>query len=319
MPSSRALAAPLAVLLGALVAGLVGVDACAQQVPDSSFDVRVARPAHTTTHPRLLLDEAHHNFHTAGGRYMTFANLARNDGFDVAPNTQPFTAVSLGGARVLVISNALGDEDMGAEAASSAAFTGPECDAVRDWVRGGGALLLIADHAPMGAAAKTLAARFGVDLRNGYLADTIRAEDQDNPTTLLFTMANGGLADHPITRGRDSTERVRVVRTFTGESIAGPKGTAALLLLSGAAEDVMVELGQFRGDEPDSLRRNAAGRAQGIAFEFGRGRVVVLGEAAMLSAQLAGPRRVQMGMNKPGSDNRQFALNTLRWLTRVLN
>ena len=31
------------------------------------------------------------------------------------------------------------------------------CDAVRDWVKAGGALLLIADHAPMGAANQSLA------------------------------------------------------------------------------------------------------------------------------------------------------------------
>ena len=51
----------------------------------------------------------------------------------------------------------------------------------------------------------------------------------------------------------------------------------------------------------------------------------MLGEAAMMSAQLAGsggpdgagtPR--QMGMNHPGSDDKQFALNVERWLTGVL-
>jgi hypothetical protein len=64
---------------------------------------------------------------------------------------------------------------------------------------------------------------------------------------------------------------------------------------------------------------SAAGCSQGLAFEYGKGRVVVMGEAAMLSAQLAGPDRAPMGMNVPGLDNRQLALNIVRWLAGVLN
>ncbi len=43
-----------------------------------------------------------------------------------------------------------------------------------------------------------------------------------------------------------------------------------------------------------------------------------MGETAMFTAQLAGPRRAAMGMNVPGNDDRQFALNVLRWLARGL-
>ncbi|HXU07424.1 MAG TPA: DUF4350 domain-containing protein, partial [Blastocatellia bacterium] len=58
--------------------------------------------------------------------------------------------------------------------------------------------------------------------------------------------------------------------------------------------------------------------AQGIALKFGRGRVVVLAEAAMMSAQVVGPRKVKFGMNKPGTDNRQLALNIMHWLSRLM-
>ncbi|HKP85248.1 MAG TPA: DUF4350 domain-containing protein, partial [Blastocatellia bacterium] len=66
---------------------------------------------------------------------------------------------------------------------------------------------------------------------------------------------------------------------------------------------------------------SAAGRAQGIAIEFGKGRVVLLGEAAMLSAQvIKRPDRpdFRMGMNRAGIDNRQFALNLMHWLSHLL-
>jgi hypothetical protein len=45
---------------------------------------------------------------------------------------------------------------------------------------------------------------------------------------------------------------------------------------------------------------------------------VVQGEAAMLSAQIAGPNKEKMGMNAPGIDNRQYAINVMHWLSGVL-
>jgi len=60
----------------------------------------------------------------------------------------------------------------------------------------------------------------------------------------------------------------------------------------------------------------ARGRAQGVALQFGSGRVVVLGEAAMLTAQIGGDGH-PFGMNVPGNDDRQLALNILHWLSRL--
>ena len=62
---------------------------------------------------------------------------------------------------------------------------------------------------------------------------------------------------------------------------------------------------------------SAAGRAQGVAFSLGKGRVVVMGEAAELSAQVIGDGR-KFGMNVPGIDNRQMALNIMHWLSGLL-
>ncbi|MGZ9100481.1 MAG: hypothetical protein ACXW3O_12330 [Brevundimonas sp.] len=66
---------------------------------------------------------------------------------------------------------------------------------------------------------------------------------------------------------------------------------------------------------------SAAGRAQGLAFTHGAGRVVVLGEAGMLSAQLVrfGDDRPDMrfGMNV-ATGNPQFGLNIMHWLSGLL-
>jgi len=68
---------------------------------------------------------------------------------------------------------------------------------------------------------------------------------------------------------------------------------------------------------PDRRNGSAAGRAQGLALEVGAGRIVVLGEAGMLRAQ-RDRNGATVGMNVPGYDNRQLALNIMHWLSRAL-
>ncbi len=61
------------------------------------------------------------------------------------------------------------------------------------------------------------------------------------------------------------------------------------------------------------------GWLQGGALRVGEGRAVVLGEAAMCTAQLAGPQRAPMGMNNPlAPQNAQFCLNVVHWLSGLL-
>ena len=187
---------------------------------------------------------------------------------------------------------------------------------MRTWVEAGGALLLIADHSPMGSAAKSLAAVFGVDMRSSYTVDPVQGE-KGREAVVTYVAGQGLFTDHPIVHGRDSTESLRRVTTFAGQSLTGPPHSTQLLRFSDRAEDLMVGLGQLQHVKEEQ-RLSAKGRAQAIAFDYGRGRVVVLGEAAMLSAQVAGPKRVPVGMNAPGNDDRQFALNVMRWLGRVL-
>ncbi len=276
---------------------------------DPDFDARVARPAYTTAHPRVLVDEAHHNFHKASGRYKPFADLLTHDGYHVAANRQKFAAEELRKCDVLVIANALAAEPgrLGDPAMAQPAFTPDECDVVHDWVRRGGALLLITDHYPFGWAAKDLAQRFGVETRKVYTVDP--PHSQGDPTRILFTDTNQLLRDHPITRGRDESERIHRVLTFTGQSLKGPEGSVAFLQLADSALDLTF---------PDQKPLPAGRRAQGLALHYGKGRVVVMGEATLLTALVAGPARRRLGMNVPGIDNRQLALNILHWLSGLM-
>jgi hypothetical protein len=282
------------------------------QVADPNFDAKVAHPAYTKNGPRVLFDEAHNNFHTTSGRYKPFGDLITNDGYQITPNTQKFSAATLKGYDILVISNALGAQRMAAPEASDPAFTDQECDAVREWVKDGGALLLIADHSPMGAANQILGQRFGVDMSKMFTVDEENYEkESENPGFIVYTRESGRLADHAVTRGRNDSERVNKIIAFTGQSLKGPADSVAFMKLADTAQDRM--------PGPDSKPVSAAGRAQGLARKLGKGRVIVLGEAAMLSAQITGPNKMPFGMNVPGIDNRQLALNIVHWLSGLLN
>ena len=283
----------------------------AQQIADPNFDAKVAHPAYVKNGPKVLFDEAHNNFHTSTGRYKPFADLITNDGYLVTPNKQEFSRDTLKGYDILVISNAIGAERMGAPEASNPAFSDEECDVVREWVKAGGALLLIADHAPMGSANQILGQRFGIDMSKMFTVDEQNYEKESgNPGFIVYTRASGRLADHAITRGRNDSERVNKVIAFTGQSLKGPAESVAFLKLADTAQDRM--------PGPDSKPVSAAGRAQGIALKVGKGRAIFLGEAAMLSAQVTGPNQMRFGMNRPGLDNRQLALNIVHWLSGLL-
>jgi len=282
--------------------------ALAQQSADPHFDARVDKPTFTKNFPRVLFDEVHFNFDTTNNRYKPFADLLFNDGYHIAVNRQQFTKTSLATHKILVIVNPLGVEDMDDEGADSPAFTPAECEVVNDWVRGGGALLFIVDHAPFASAAEILAKQLGVDMSRSETTDAANSDKEFNlPSVIVYSRENHQLAESAITNGRNDTERVNRVIVFSGQSLKGPQGSEAFLKLADGAVN-----------EIDGKSASAAGRAQGIAFRLGKGRVVVLGDAAMLSAQVTGSDNQPIGMNVPNIDNRQLALNIMHWLSGIL-
>jgi len=313
-----------------------------RQVEDTTFVPKVAKPAFTRRQPIVMIDEAHRNQFTMKGAYRAFASLLSQDGLRVIPGIQAFSLQLLKTCQVLVVADAVGSAEPSAASARASAFRIPECDAVRDWVKEGGSLLLIADHAPFASAMDSLAVRFGVDFGKGSTLDTRRVEPETgNMGCILFTRAHGLLGDHAITRGRDKTERINRVATFTGQSLMGPPGSTGLLVLSPSALDLPFSPDARREATPEARRKadttavvntpgavTAVGRFQGLAFGFGKGRVVVLGEASMFGSQFVlgmdarrmEKDRLRIGLNRPDlDDNQQFALNILRWLARELN
>jgi len=248
--------------------------------------------------PRVVVDEAHHNFHTAGGRYAAFAALLRRDGYRVEPSVMQFSAAALDDVDVLVVANALGEVNVSNWSRPVAsAFSPAEVAAVETWVRGGGRLLLVADHMPMPGAAAELAAAFGVRFHDGYA---------------FGSKARGPLTFRPGA-GLAEAAGVPHVTTFTGQAFDLEPGVAATPLLTfseGAYQLFPDRAGRLDEATP---RADAAGLHQGALLRHGRGRVAVFGEAAAFTAQRSGDR--PMGMNHPSAThNARFALNVLAWL-----
>jgi hypothetical protein len=305
----------------------------AQQAPDLKYKPPLPRPAYEAGKgPRVAIDEAHHNFHTAEGRYKPFAELLRRDGYHAEGHRQPFSAKSLTDVDVLVISNALHErnaEDWSAPGPS--AFTKEEIAALHGWVEKGGSLFLIVDHPPFPAAAGELARAFGVEFINGHAtAGHWKEEGTD-------TFERGtGLKDSIITRGRSGEEKVTKVATYAGSAFRPPKGAIPVMEFGPKSE-----ARERKADEKGKVEIRAVpieGWCQGAVMRAGKGRVAVFGEAAMFSAQqvpgaiwrfdlplvegmmfrmvLFGQER--FGMNAPeGKQNHQLLLNVLHWLSRA--
>jgi uncharacterized protein (DUF2249 family) len=297
-----------------LLSLLMTSGAIAQQVADTSFKPPIPNPAYQSGRgPVVLLDEAHFNFHTADGRYQPFADLLRRDGYVVKSSRLQFSQATLGTGQILVIANALAERNRSDwSLPTPSAFSDEEVGAVRDWVRGGGSLMLIADHMPFPGAAEKLALALGVRFSNGYAID----EKAKGP--MLFKLSDGSLKDHQITRGRADAEKVESVATFTGSAFQVEGDAHPLLILGPSVVSFMTSVaGQITDKTP---RTSVKGWYQGAVMRFGKGRVAVFGEAAMFSAQVAGPNRNPMGMNAPiAARNPQFLLNVMHWLSGKLD
>jgi hypothetical protein len=301
------------IIAGLLFAGIA--TAAAQQVPDTAFDPKVEKPQYPADRgPKVLIDAAHLNFHTAEGGYAPFAKLLRLDGYRVESSKKPFTASALAGADVLVIANAMhkqSEQDF-APLPTLSAFTDVEIAEVEKWVRAGGSLFLIADHMPLAGHAEALAAAFGVRFQNGF------AMDANRRGLITFTRSAGSLTASPIANGRNAAERVDSVTTFTGQAFRiDPKVDAQPLLVLPEGYQLLLPEVAFKFSEK-TPRVPATYMLQGAIVRHGNGRAAFFGEAAMFTAQLAGPDKVPMGMNSPEArQNARFALNLMHWLSRA--
>jgi len=284
---------------------------------DVTIDVTVKNPLYQKGKgPVVMFDEGHFNHQTSTARYKGLVDIIVNDGYVVRVNKSRFTNRVLRDHDILIISNSLNEinapwGEKGGPPFYSA-FTSKEVEAVHKWVKKGGSLFLVADHFPFGTAAFDLAKRFGVIMDKGLTKS-------DN----IFTRENGTLLDHPITLGRNESERVNVVRTFTGQSLQLPHESGFLRFSEEA----------YNVNHAFKEKKSVAGHYLGAAFAYGAGRVVILGEAGMLCAmkeetakqkEKNSKGRIMVpqaghywGMKPEINDNKKLLINIIHYLSGI--
>lgn len=275
----------------------------AQQVADTLFVAAIAKPKYESGKgPAVVVDEAHHNFHTAVGRFRPFAMLLERDGYMVKRGREPFTVSGLRGTRILVISNALNERNVEDwTLPNPSAFTPDEIAHLTGWVEEGGSLFLIADHMPIAGCAEDLAKAFGFTFYNGFAMDTTKKGVGDQ-----FNYANGCLRRTPLTEGLDN------IYSFTGQAFDCPAEATPIIVLDHRFKLWLPKVAwEF---DHDTRKVEARGKVQGAYMNYGKGRLVVFGEAAMFSAQSAG-RGTKVGFNSPvAKNNPEFLLRLIHWL-----
>ena len=284
-----------------------------QQVADTLYNPKIQNAVYEHGEgPTVFIDEGHHNFHTKNGRYKAFSNLLERDGYIVKEYKGKFNENDLSKGKILVISNALNEINVDDWVLPNpSAFSKSEIKAVKKWVNSGGSLFLIADHMPMAGAAKDLAMEFEFEFTNGFVFDTINREPA------YFNLKEKTLTESIITKGRNSFESVNQIATFTGQAFKIPDDANPILTFNKNYVNMLPETAWVF--DKKTTKYNVEGWSQGAYKKYGKGRIVVFGEAAMFSAQLAGTKKRKMGMNnKVAPENYQLLLNIIHWLDGVI-
>lgn len=274
---------------------IAAAPALAQQVVDPDADTKVPDPAFAAGKgPTVMVDSGHDEFQTLATNYAPFGALLTHDGYVVRDFDQPISADSLAKSDVLVIVDPVNPKDSpkAPKYQSTSAFTPQEVATITDWVKGGGALLMIADHPPYAGSLRALAASFGFDIEM-YAAQHV-------PRDEFFSFANGDLVDGPLTRGLPQ------IQTFYGAAFTAPAAATPLLRFDSSWTMLVT-------DKPS--RPMTGSDLRGATLAVGKGRVVLLAEAGAWSAQLVGPKKRPMGFNAPGAQgNKRLIRNVVRWL-----
>jgi hypothetical protein len=288
---------------------LCSLSANAQQLADTLFKPTIINPAYQRgTGSVVRIDEAHYNFHTMRGRYLPFSRVLEQDGYRVEAGTQLVSRENLDSAKIFVIANALhASNQQRWTLPTPSAFTDKEIEAIGKWVQDGGSLFLIADHMPFPGAAEKLAKAFDVTFINGF---AMKNSGRD-----IFTI-DDGLVSNTITQGRDEEESVTAVQTFTGQGFKISGTAQAIIALNSKYKVKIPEVAwEFNKNTPSVSGEDLV---QGAYMKFGKGRIVVFGEAAMFTAQRQGNSKI--GINeKSASQNMQLLLNIIHWLDGMID
>jgi hypothetical protein len=287
-----------------------------QQLIDSLFVGNIQEPTYSFGKgPTILLDEAHHNGMQLNTGFKPLSNVLIKDGFRIKTISSTITENALKNVNILVIIDALAEQNVDHwELPTPSPFTEEEIEIIKHWVFDGGSLLLVADHMPFAGASSKLAKQFNVDFINGFAIDTLEWDINK------FNRTDNSLKDHSITRGRDSSETINEISTYFGQGFSTTNKNLKPIMVFQDENMISYQPKKAWRFNEDTTTVLAKGLLQGLAGEFGQGRIVVLGDSSLMSAHLIGKKARPIGINSVETkDNFQFVLNIFHWLSRLLN
>lgn len=282
------------------------VAAFSQQQPDMEYVPKIDQPLFGKGKGQVMLvDGGHNNFHTLAEGFAPFGKVAEIDGFVVKDMPGEVKPGQLKDAKILVVANALNEKNADSwQQPVLPAFTPEEVATIKDWVWNGGRLFLVADHMPFAGAAATLAEPFGFSFNDGFaLRKPKRKFD-------IFSFAGSTLKHCELT---DMHGHIDSIVTFTGQAFTIPDNALSVITLDSNYKVLLPEVAWEFNDEMKIIP--AGGMSQLAYARYGRGKVVVAGEAAMFTAQRVGD--IKIGLNSDfAPNNLQLLRNILEWLSK---
>lgn len=285
------------------------------QVIDTFFNTRINNPVQTKKRRIIAFDEGHRNAFKVTGKMKKLGELLENDGYNIIVDTGRFTLSRLLKYDILITGGAVGKLSWDSLSMTfPQAFSFDEIEAIYNWINQGGSLLLMTDHPPFDTSVTALVSKLGSKSGVGIVKDSInsfRSIKQQNyhQGWIIFSKDNKGLSNHPIVNGRNKNEQIHQVMTQGGSSISGPFGSTNILAFSKFAQNEMHRT--FVGPTPLQ-------NAQMVAYNLGKGRVVITADGTFFSAQTVTYKdgdSFGLGMSRKDFDNRQLVLNVIHWLS----
>ena len=265
--------------------------------PDLQYKPQVRRQFNPERQPVISFDQAHNNRHlfldkeNKPGSYYGFGQLAEALGCKMQILTENVDSSILNQTDLLVIACPVAE--------NNEPYTMGEINTIRSWVREGGALLLITDHIPFSQSAVSLARAFDIQFTIGTVVDYAQADKTIyEPGRIIYST---GKYSHESAILNNTNSII----TYAGQGLKKINGTS----------DTLLRFSPYAYYEDDAGQDfNAKGYSQLIAFQFGKGKVAVTGEAAFLTAQIKGDELI--GLNNRRYENELLCSNLLNWLLR---
>lgn len=305
----------LATIIATLAVVFVQISSSvAQQRAIEGFSYKNTSPAWEQGQgPKVVIDRAVSPY-AQRGSFDPFKILSESDGLNLNYLDAAIDKTVLFDTKIFVVPNAYTDNyRQFSTLEAPSVYTDAQISLIKSWVEEGGSLLVLADHSPFAGGTIKLADAFGFTYMTGHTLNKASLSTRIN-VDINFSRENALLADHAITNGATGRKKITHYYAFGGQAIIAPKGATSILTTPDHFE-TMLGFSASR-DFYSAPRLPTGGQSQGAAMEFGKGRVVFMGETGGFTAQIIAGASPFGFQNPEADENKEFILATMRWLAR---